>query len=49
MSGPTRNCGRWFDIVAVKLPDTILGTAILEKMLSIDVLELLFTFAGCNI
>ena len=29
----------WFDIVAVRLPETILGTAILKKMLSIDVLE----------
>ena len=27
-----RNCARWSDIEAVKLPEIILGTAILEKI-----------------
>ena len=30
--GATRNCVRWSDIEAVKLPEIILGTAILEKI-----------------
>ena len=41
--GATRNCGRWSDIEAVKLPEIILGTAMLEKILSINVLELVVT------
>ena len=44
-----RNCGRWSDIEAVKLPEVVLGIAILEKMLSINNLELLFTLVGCSI
>ena len=30
--GATRNCGRWSNIEAVKLPEVILVTAILEKI-----------------
>ena len=45
----TRACRRWSGIEAVKLIKTILETAILEKTLSINVLELLFTLVGCNI
>ena len=30
--GATRNCVRWSDIEAVKLPEIILGTVILEKI-----------------
>ena len=30
--GATRNCVRWSVIEAVKLPEIILGTAILEKI-----------------
>ena len=44
-----RNFGRWSDIEAAKLPVVIVGTAILEKMLSINNLELLFTLVGCSI
>ena len=33
----------------VKLPEIILGTAMLEKMLSIKVLELVLTLLGCRI
>ena len=33
----------------VKLPEIILGTAMLEKMLSINVLELVLTLLGCRI
>ena len=47
--GVPRNCGRWSDIEAVKLPKIILGTAILEKIFAINVLELFFTLVGCNI
>ena len=47
--GATRDCGRWSDIEAVKLPEIILGTAMLEKKLSINVLELVVTLMGCSI
>ena len=30
--GATRNCGRWSEIEAVKLPEIIFGAAILEKL-----------------
>ena len=43
MLGSLRNSRTWSDIENAKLPETILGTAILYKMLSINVLELLFT------
>ena len=33
----------------VKLPEFILGTAIIEKISSINVLELLVTLPGCSI
>ena len=36
--GATRNCGKWYDKDAVKLPEIILGTAMLEKILSVNVL-----------
>ena len=42
----TRNGGRWSDIEAIILPEVILGTATLEKILSIDVLEFLVTLLG---
>ena len=45
--GATRNCGRWPDMETVKLPEFILGTAIVEKI-SINVLELLVTLPGCS-
>ena len=41
--GATRNCGRSSNTEDVKLPETILGTTMLEKILSITVLEL-----SCN-
>ena len=44
----TRNYGRWSDIEAVKLPEIILRTAMLEKILSICVLQLLVTLLGCS-
>ena len=43
----TRNCGRWSDIEAVKLPDIILGTAMLKKILFINFLKLFVTLVGC--
>ena len=49
MLGTTRNCGRWSDIEAVKLPEIILGAAMLEKILSINVLELAVTLLSCRI
>ena len=49
ISGTSRNCGRWSDIEAVKLSKIVLGTAMLEKILSINVLELLVTVLGCSI
>ena len=45
----TRNYGRWSVKVTLKLPDTILGKTVLEKILSINVLELLFSLVGCSI
>ena len=45
--GATRNCGRWPDMETVKLPEFILGTAIVGKI-SINVLELLVTLPGCS-
>ena len=44
-----KNCGGWSDIEAVKLTGIILGTAMLEKILSINVLELVVTLLGCKI
>ena len=41
MLGATRYYGRWYDIEAVKLAEIILDTAMLEKMLSINVLKVL--------
>lgn len=38
-----RNCENWSDNVAVKLPKTILETTKLEKLLSTNILKLLFT------
>ena len=49
IAGATRNCGRWSDSAVVKLPEIILGTAMLEKVLSINVLELVVTLLGCRI
>ena len=42
-------CGRWSDIEAVTLPEIMLGTAMLEKILSINVLKLLVPLLGYNI
>ena len=39
----------WSDIEAAKLPESLLGTAMLEKRLTINVLELLVTLLGCSI
>ena len=49
VSGAKKNCGGWSDIEAVKLTGIILGTAKLEKILSINVLELVVTLLGCSI
>ena len=49
ISGTSRNSGRWSDVEAVKLLKIVLGTAMLEKILSINVLELLVTLLGCSI
>ena len=46
--GATRNCKRWSDIEAVKLTEIILGRAMLEKILSINVLELVVTLLDCR-
>ena len=35
-----RNCGRWSDVEAVKLPKIKLDTAILAKIISINILDL---------
>ena len=47
--GATRNCGRWSSIEAIKLPEIMLGTAMLEKILSVHDLELLVTLLRCSI
>ena len=49
ISGTSRNSGSWSDVEAVKLLKIVLGTAMLEKILSINVLELLVTLLGCSI
>ena len=36
----SRNCGRWFDKVVVKLPEIILSKAMLDKISLVNVLEL---------
>ena len=40
MLGATKNCGRWSHIEAVKWAEIILVTAMLERILSINVLKL---------
>ena len=45
--GATENCGRWSDIEVVKLPGIILGTAMLEKILSFNLLEIVVNLIGC--
>ena len=47
MLGATRNWGKWSDIEAVKLPEVIFGTAVLEKILFLNVLELVVALLGC--
>ena len=47
--GATGNCGSWSDIDPAKLPETILRIAVLEKLLSFNVLELLVTLLKCSI
>ena len=47
--GAKRKCRRRCDIEVVKLPKTILGIAILEEILSINILELVVTLLGCSI
>ena len=37
MLGAARNCGRWSDVEAAKLPEILLATAMLEKILYINV------------
>ena len=39
---------KWSDIEAANLPEIILGTVMLEKISSINVLELLVTLLGCS-
>ena len=46
--GATRNCGKWFNIEAVKFPEIILAIAMLEKILPINVLEIFVVLLGCR-
>ena len=41
-------CGRWSETVALGFPETASGPRIIEKMLSISVLELLVTLVDCT-
>ena len=43
------NRGRWSEILAVKLPDTMSGWVKFENILSIRVLEWLVILFGCEI
>ena len=45
----TRNRGSYSNFEVAKLLETKLGTAILEKMLAINVSGLLFILVGCKI
>ena len=47
--GAKRNSGRRSDIEVIKLPNTILGIAMLKETLSINILELVVTLIGCSI
>ena len=47
--GAERYCKKRSDIEVVKLPETILSTTMLEKILSINVLELFVSLVGCSI
>ena len=44
--GAKSYCKKWSDIDLVELPETILGTTMLEKLLSINVLKLLVSLLG---
>ena len=44
-----KNHEGWSDIEAAKLPESLFGTAMLEKRLTINILELLVTLLGCSI
>ena len=43
-----RNCEKWRDIETVKFPEIISGRAMLERILSINVLKLLVTLVSCS-
>ena len=47
--GTTANWGRWFGVIAVKLPDVTSGSIIFENLLSIRVLEWLVILVGSKI
>ena len=49
MFGVIVNRGRWFEMVAVKLPDIKSGSRTFENILSIRVLEWLVILVGCKI
>ena len=49
MLGTIRNCGRWSEIVPVRLPDIESGKITFATMLSISVLEGLIILVGCKI
>ena len=49
MLGTIRNCGRWSEIVPVRLPDIESGKITFVTMLSISVLEGLIILVGCKI
>ena len=40
------NCGRWSDILVVRFPEIESGLRILEKTLSISILEWLLSLVG---
>ena len=46
--GIIENWGRWWEIVAVKLPDIMSGSITFENILSIRVLEWLVILVGCK-
>ena len=47
--GIIENCGRWSEIVAVKLPNIKSGPVTFENILSVRVLEWQVILVGCKI
>ena len=47
--GATKHYQRWPNLKAVGLPKIIVGTLMLEKILSINVLKLFFTLVSCSV